>query len=92
VADDEGKIEFSPEEVVEIVEWALSVAPTIVMMKHHPRTPNELKNLRAGINEFVNEFPEVLFDIAHDVAVNTLQEVQKHEAIVEDFVEELKEL
>ena len=98
MSDEYDIIHLGHEEVQEIVNWAVSAAALVTLMDNAPVHTNEKEAMERldgyiqAIRLIMDNMPDVLIRPAEIVAMEAIDEAEKEQAIVEDFLEELEEL
>lgn len=94
----EAEFHLDPGEVEEVVMWAIHAASTITLMHHHPEHDNDKEALERlegyiqALEMMYNDLPTCIIEVSHDVASSIIEEAEANEAIVEEFVEQIKDL
>lgn len=98
MSEEDQNIMLEPEEVQEIINWAISAGAMITLMKHAPEHENaeeaieRLEGYIQAIDIMYDNLPDSISETAHEVASDSIEEAEKQEALVEDFRRELDEL
>lgn len=98
MSDEYDIIHLGQEDVQEIVNWAVSAAALVTLMDNAPEhTNNEeayerLEGYIQAIRLIMDNMPDVLIRPAEIVAMEAIDGAVEEQAIVDDFMEELKDL
>lgn len=94
----EEEFHLEPDEVEEIVNWAINTATTLTLMHHHPGHDNAEEGLErlSGYIEAIamlyDGMPASIIEVSHDVASDIIEEAEANEDIVQEFKKELDNL
>lgn len=89
--------DLRPEDGEAILQWAITASAAVVLMQHHPEHDNSreafemLNHFKATIESMYNDIPDALLDNAYVLAENTIDNVNREEDMIDDFVKELDE-
>lgn len=96
--DEDGKVTLEPEEVQQIINWAVGTSALVTLMQHaeeHHTVEQAMERLEGYIDAidtiYVN-IPECLMDTAHEMAAETIEESDRQEYILEQFRKEIEDL
>lgn len=90
--------ELEPDDVQEIIDWAVSASAMVVLMHHAPEHSNEeeakerLDGYIQAIQIMIDNMPDALVEPAHVVAGAAVEDAEKEQELVDQFLEEMKEL
>lgn len=98
MADEFDIVHGTPEEIQEIIDWAVRAAALVILMETSPEANNvdesldKLEGFKDAVKIMVDSQPELLISVASDVAQDSLERIQEEDEAVEEFREQLKEL
>lgn len=96
--DDEVEFELDGDDVQSIIDWAVDVASTITLMNHEVETDNDQERLEKldrfeqAVEKIYDAIPDCISDAAHQNAISAIERAEYEEEIVEEFLEEIKDL
>lgn len=98
MSDEYDIIHLGQDDVQQIVDWAVSAAALVTLMDSAPEHSNDeealerLEGYIQAIHLILDNMPDVLIRPAEIVAMEAINEAEEEQAIVDDFMEELKDL
>lgn len=95
MSEEEDPIRLDEEEVQDIIEWALSAGAMITLMHSAPLAQN-VEEIAEKLNGYIEavqimyeNIPDILVTPTHDLAVKTIESVEREDALVEQFRKEI---
>lgn len=94
----EGIRSLEPAEVQEIIDWAVSASALVVLMTHSPEHTNEaetaerLDGFLQALQIMVDNLPASLVEPAHVVAAEAVNDAEHEQELVDQFLDEMKDL